>query len=281
MVSRRPLVISAGSTQELPPGDVIVGSRVLVPTSTKTGNYTASAGELVICDASGGSFTVTLPAASASVSVAVRKADSSSNAVVVAAAGSDTIGVVSTTTSFPIMLPGQVWEAVAISGAWVMTSSPTQDAWLGIAATTVLPGVVSVLTATATYFNRVTRGFARLATKVGFVVGTPSGNVSVGVYRNSGVGTAAVPSGAPVASTGSVACPGGGYAELTLNTAVDVIPGDWLALSVDNATASFFVLTTNTAPVGVLSARQVAFPAPSPVGTLIGSTKFLQMYAVS
>lgn len=154
------------------------------------------------------------------------------------------------------------------------------DSWLGLAATTLLPGVVSALTANSTYFNRVTRGFAKSASKIGFVVGTSSGNVSVGIYRNTGTGTAAVPTGAPVASLGSTACPAGGYAELTLGNTADVYPGDWLALAVDNATATFFVLTTNTAPIAVLNARQSNFPVPT-VSTLVGSTKFIQMYAIT
>src|SRR5882757_5306715 len=38
------------------------GGNGLVVTATKTANYTAVASDLVICDTSGGAFTVTLPA---------------------------------------------------------------------------------------------------------------------------------------------------------------------------------------------------------------------------
>jgi hypothetical protein len=63
----------------------------LTPTPTKTGAYTAAGGDLVICDAGGGTFTVTLPSAASVLLVAVKKQDASGNAVTVSRAGSDTI----------------------------------------------------------------------------------------------------------------------------------------------------------------------------------------------
>lgn len=59
---------------------------------TKTAAYTAVATDrLVLCDASGGAFTVTLPAANASGALSVKKTDSTANAVTVARAGADTL----------------------------------------------------------------------------------------------------------------------------------------------------------------------------------------------
>lgn len=98
-------------------------SNVVVVTATKTSAYTAVAGDLVIVDASGGAVTITLPAVAANVTVAVRKADSSLNAVTVAAAGSDTIGVLNPTASVTLSLPSQTETYVGgPSTSWVTSS---------------------------------------------------------------------------------------------------------------------------------------------------------------
>jgi hypothetical protein len=52
-------------------------------TAVKTGAYVASAGEVVPCNATGGAFNVTLPAAAAGRWVTVKKIDASANAVTV------------------------------------------------------------------------------------------------------------------------------------------------------------------------------------------------------
>lgn len=59
--------------------------------TTVTTDYTASAQEVVLADASGGPLTVTLPSPASSASVVVKKVDSSSNAVTIATPGSETI----------------------------------------------------------------------------------------------------------------------------------------------------------------------------------------------
>jgi hypothetical protein len=63
-------------------------------TASKTGAYTAtSSDDLIPCSASGGAFTVTLPAAASNTGmvVTIKKTDSSSNAVTVDANGAETI----------------------------------------------------------------------------------------------------------------------------------------------------------------------------------------------
>ncbi len=78
-------VITVGSTSSS-------ASSGLTPTTVKTAAYTASAGELVLCNAAGGAFTVTLPPAIAGSTVGVKKTDSGNNAVtVVGATGTVTI----------------------------------------------------------------------------------------------------------------------------------------------------------------------------------------------
>lgn len=74
------------------------GRRIAV--TAKTGNYTVtSADEVVLCDATGGAFTITLPAASghAGRAVRVKKTDASTNQVTLARTGTDTL---EGTTSF-------------------------------------------------------------------------------------------------------------------------------------------------------------------------------------
>ncbi|MBK8696037.1 MAG: hypothetical protein IPN17_28195 [Deltaproteobacteria bacterium] len=60
---------------------------------TKTTTYTALAGDVLLCDASGGAFTVTLPAAAtvSGSSISVKKSDASANAVTVDGNAAETI----------------------------------------------------------------------------------------------------------------------------------------------------------------------------------------------
>lgn len=80
--------------------------------------------------------------------------------------------------------------------------------------------------------------------KIAIQVGTQSGNISVAIYRNSGVGTAAVP-GTRVATTGAIACPVTGYQEISLGSTLQIYPGDWVGVSADNATATFQTYQTS------------------------------------
>jgi len=61
----------------------------------KTGNYTAADGDVVICDATGGAFTITLPAVAAGAYVTVKKKDSSANAITVSPASGTIDGAAS------------------------------------------------------------------------------------------------------------------------------------------------------------------------------------------
>ena len=67
------------------------GGLSLTRTAVQTGNYTASANQIVPCDTTGGSFTVTLPNAPASNTLVVVKqvTQGGTNTVTVACAGSD------------------------------------------------------------------------------------------------------------------------------------------------------------------------------------------------
>lgn len=60
--------------------------------TTKTGAYTLTAADgIVLCDASGGVFTITLPPASSNIMYSIKKIDSSGNIVTIDADGSETI----------------------------------------------------------------------------------------------------------------------------------------------------------------------------------------------
>lgn len=61
-------------------------------TASKTTTYTAVPGDVIPCDATGGAFTVNLPAASGVVqSISIKKTDASINAVTIDGNGAETI----------------------------------------------------------------------------------------------------------------------------------------------------------------------------------------------
>jgi hypothetical protein len=262
----------------------------LTPTGTKTANYAAVSGDYVVCDATSGGFTVPLPAAAVGAVLAIYKGDGTSNIVTYTAAGGDTIGIVNPAASGTLVMVGQVVTLFGLSGGWAVESSHkslsgldlrySHDDWLGFAATQLSPGSSRTLAAANASYNRVTRGYARTASKVGFVVFVASGNISVAVYRNTGTGHAAAANNR-VATSGAVACPAAGYNELTLDATVDVNPGDWLALTADNATAAFGGTAITGTAIGPLTYRQgAAHPAPSTAGAATAPTSMFELYAI-
>ena len=104
---------------------------------------------------------------------------------------------------------------------------------------TVDPGMIRTdfvaMAANTSLFMRVIQGGT--ISSIALVVATSVGNLSVGVYRNSGLGRSSVP-GALLTSSGSVPCPASEYAEVAFNGSVDALPGDWLAIPT-SSTASF------------------------------------------
>lgn len=66
------------------------GSNNVSPTSLKTSAYSAAAGELVLCDATAGTFSVSLPASPIDgTQIGVKKMDNSGNLPLVATGGAD------------------------------------------------------------------------------------------------------------------------------------------------------------------------------------------------
>lgn len=112
---------------------------------------------------------------------------------------------------------------------------------------------------------------AGLISAIALHVGVQSGNISVSVHRNSGTGRSAVP-GAQARTSGAVACPAPGFASIALASAVYVHPGDWLALSADNTTATFRAADTaggaSDLSLGVRYRQGTAHPTPATPASL-------------
>lgn len=94
----------------------------------------------------------------------------------------------------------------------------------------------NALTANQTTYSRVTGG--KTISKIAIRVQTASGNIAVAVYDTVGSAETAKPN-ARQATSGAVACPATGRAEISLGVAVAQSPGWFYALSADNATATF------------------------------------------
>jgi hypothetical protein len=101
-------------------------------------------------------------------------------------------------------------------------------------------------------------------TKLGIHIGVASGNITAGVYANTGTGRSAKP-GAAKAVVGSIPCPAAGYAEIVLPAPVQVEHGDWFAVGCDNTTATFFRIggAADGPMLAGLSWKENVFPAPA------------------
>jgi hypothetical protein len=106
--------------------------------------------------------------------------------------------------------------------------------------------------------------FGASITKVGLQVAVSSGNVSVAAYSNTGTGRASQP-GTRLATSGAVACPGVGYAEISLGGTAVLNPGDWLAISIDNTTAKIQSLLAAATPSNLGQGRQYAQTGAHPL----------------
>lgn len=109
---------------------------VLSPVSTKTGNYSAAAGNIVPCDATSASFSVILPANPPDKSqVCIKKNDSSSNTITINCSGSDVFNVIGGGTSMVLRVPGDyailqyssssaIWHMISGLPSFISSSSP-------------------------------------------------------------------------------------------------------------------------------------------------------------
>lgn len=98
----------------------MLSTLTLNPTSTKTAAYTALAQDLVLADASGGGFTVTLPTAPIDATlVEVKKLDASTNTITVSTGGSDAYSIGGTSLSLLIQGQGVTWRYQAGTSKWI------------------------------------------------------------------------------------------------------------------------------------------------------------------
>jgi hypothetical protein len=111
---------------------------------------------------------------------------------------------------------------------------------------------------------------------IGMRVTTASGNISVGLYVNSGSGRTAVP-GTRVATSGAVACPIAGDATVSIGATVAVTHGShWFGMSCDNTTAAFIEHTggnVQSIAQGWMGFMAGAHPIPDPVTLTPGHSK--------
>lgn len=147
----------------------------------------------------------------------------------------------------------------------------------GVVATCFAPlgraGTLAYPTANQAQYYRVW-GRGRIS-KIAVHVGVQSGNLCVAVYRNKNTGNSAVPD-VQLATSGSVACPAPGYAEIALGSTVEVEPGDWIGLSADNTTVTlseaFGGGQTSNLGAGQRYTQAAAHPLPNPPSSLAAFT---------
>jgi len=93
-------------------------------TAVKTAAYTAAVNDIVIANASGGGFTVSLPSSPADLSrIVVKKVDVSNNTVLVQRLGTDTFNTANTgPSSLQLTLAGESVDLLYKSGVWTVVS---------------------------------------------------------------------------------------------------------------------------------------------------------------
>jgi hypothetical protein len=94
-----------------------------IPTAIKTANYTAARGDLVLIDTTGGTFTVTIPAASGGTGMIAVKWIAGAAAPTIQRSGSDHFNTTTGATSFQPTLANTGYELVSDGSAvWVVST---------------------------------------------------------------------------------------------------------------------------------------------------------------
>lgn len=121
---------ASGTTKNITVANLLTGAgSSLTPTAVKTTAYTAAASDLVICDISGGAFTVTLPTAPADKTqvgiLIVKISNSNTYALTVGCGGSDVLNIASGATSIGITALDQrlVLQYSSSAAIWYFVSS--------------------------------------------------------------------------------------------------------------------------------------------------------------
>lgn len=210
--------------------------------SVKSADYTLTSTDTVVlasCTASGGCIQ-TLPAASNTNQVlTITKVDTSSQTVIVRAAGSDLIGG-TTTQLFLHALNSSVRLASDGSKWWPLGALPSIPPFLGF------NGDPNTAQAVATSSNVHYIGIYVPVPVTAFGIrlnfGVISGTADVGIYDSDYSGNPAN----KLASSGATAIPGTGVRELDFTSQVNLQPGPyWLAVDVSNTVATITRFSTN------------------------------------
>lgn len=132
------------------PDPVESGSGLPSNVLTKTTNFTAAAGDLILADATGGAFTITLPTgAAAGDAVLVKKTDASANAVAVAGTIDGDAGGMSITAQYfgAIFLStgSDAWQRASVTEAGAVAGDDTIELFFfGVGdAPALAPGTVA------------------------------------------------------------------------------------------------------------------------------------------
>lgn len=127
----------------------------------------------------------------------------------------------------------------------VLTLNETID-WGYVETFSQIPSGPQVMPAanSARYAMALTSGWVR---RIALQVEASSGNVCVGIYRGKNGAFNRAPE--KLVTSVTVPCPPKEFAMIPLNAPVYVRAGDWLAVSTDNATASFMGFTGSASPL--------------------------------
>lgn len=177
---------------------------------------------------------------------------------------------------------GSGLDADTVDGvqAAALATKDSPHGW-GFTATFVTTAVGLALTAIPSVndarYMRVIGG--AVITKLGIEVGVASGNISLAHHLASGVGRDAVP-GTRQQTTGAVACPASGWAEVSLGASSTVASGDFFGISADNTTATFRGSSGNATNMfkGMSYSQGTAHPLPSTPSSLTPS--FFRVFVI-
>jgi hypothetical protein len=114
------------------------------------------------------------------------------------------------------------------------------------------------------------RGWGFSISAIRLAVTTSSGNICVGVYSSSGTGTSRVPTTLR-STSGSVACPSAGAVSVSLQTAITLNQGDFLAIAADNGTAQVAGLNLSLSQSGISYAENSTFPLALTASSLLSN----------
>lgn len=167
------------------------------------------------------------------------------------------------------------YDSTQSNGVRAGIAGPTYPFACSITSIASVVSVGSVVSANLGRYYRSVGGGSHSALAVH--VGTQNGNISLAAYTNSGTGRAGQPTGGQIATTGAVSCPASGYAEVALGSTVSINAGDWLAISANGTTATFYTAApgsavTSNLGLGLHFTQTSAHPLPATPSSLTALT---------